>query len=63
MIKYQAYFEGPAGHFTNHRAFACYTDEQAVEWTKQLMDQRPAELRCGERLVRRIAPPGTPVKP
>lgn len=57
MVRYQAYFMGADGHFTSHRAFACFTDEQAVEWTKQLMDRQPAELRCGERLVRRLSPP------
>ena len=57
VVKYQAYFVGSDGQFTSHRSFACYTDEQAVEWTKQLMDQRPAELRCGERLVKRLSPP------
>ena len=54
MTWYQAYVGGSDGHFTSHRAYACHTDEQAVEWTKQLLDQRPAELRCGERLVSRL---------
>jgi len=45
MVKYQAYFVGPDGRFASQRVFACYTDEQAIEWTKQLMDpERPAEL-------------------
>ncbi len=57
MVKYQAYFAGSDGGFTHYRAFACYTDEQAIEWTKQLMDQRPAELRCGARVVKRLSPP------
>ena len=57
MVKYQAYFADADGEFTNYRAFACYSDEQAIEWTKQLMDQRPAELRSGARVVRRLYPP------
>ena len=58
MVKYQAYFVGPDGRFTSHQAFACYTDEQAIEWTKQLMDpERPAVLRSGARIVKRLSPP------
>jgi hypothetical protein len=57
VVKYQAYFVGADGQFTLRRAFACYTDEQAIEWTKQLMDERPAELRCGSRVVKRLSPP------
>ena len=58
MVKYQAFFVGPEGRFISQRTFACYTDEQAIEWTRQLMDpERPAELRCGARVVTRIAPP------
>jgi hypothetical protein len=57
LVKYQAYFVGPDGRFTSHRAFACYTDEQAIEWTKQLMDpERPAVLQCGTRVVKRLSP-------
>ena len=58
MVKYQAYFVDPDVRVTSHRAFACYTDEQAIEWTKQLMDpERPAVLRCGARVVKRLPPP------
>jgi hypothetical protein len=58
VVKYQAYFAGPDGRVTSHRAFACYTDEQAIEWTKQLMDpERPAVLQCGARVVKRLSPP------
>jgi hypothetical protein len=57
VVKYQAYFVGPDGRFASHRVFACYTDEQAIEWTKQLMDpERPAELRCGARVIKRLSP-------
>ena len=57
MVKYQAYFVGPDGRFASHRVFACFTDEQAIEWTKQLMDPaRPAELRCGARIIKRLTP-------
>jgi hypothetical protein len=63
MVRYLAYFVGPDGRFASHRAFACYTDEQAIEWTKQLMDpERPAELRCGARVITRLSPP-TRTKP
>ena len=57
MVKYQAYFVGQDGRFASHRVFACYTDEHAIEWTKQLKDpERPAELRCGERFITRLPP-------
>jgi len=57
MVKYQAFFVGPDGRLVSHRTFACYTDEQAIEWTRQLMDpERPAELRCGARVVKRLSP-------
>jgi hypothetical protein len=55
MIRYQAYFADIDGQFTSYRAFACYSDEQAVEWTKQLMDQGAAELRCGDRVVMHLS--------
>jgi hypothetical protein len=57
LVKYLAYFVDLDGRFTSHRAFACYTDEQAIEWTKQLMDpERPAVLQCGARVVKRLSP-------
>ena len=51
MVKYQAYFAGPDGRFASHRVFACYTDEQAIEWRRQLMD--PA--RPGRASLRRAS--------
>ena len=63
MAKYQAYFADADGGFTYYRAFACNTDEQAIEWTKQLMDQRPTELWCGARVVKRLDPPDDRLTP
>ena len=57
MTRYQAYFIGWDGQFMHYRAFACGTDEHAVEWAKQLMDQWPVELWSGARMVKRLSPP------
>ena len=59
MTRYQAYFIGWDGQFMHYRAFACDTDEHAVEWAKQLMDQWPVELWSGARMVRRLSKPLT----
>ena len=56
MSDYRAYVIGPDGHFASSRSFACDSDEYAVEWAKQLLENRPIELWSGERLVKRLAP-------
>ena len=57
MTKYQAYFVGSDGQVMHRRVFACYTDEEAIEWAKQLMDPWAVELWSGERMVKRLFPP------
>jgi len=57
VTRYQAYFIGWDGQFMHYCAFACGTDEHAVEWAKQLMDQWPVELWSGARMVKRLSPP------
>jgi len=56
MAKYRAHVIGADGQFETSRAFAYDTDENAIEWAKQMADQQPAELWSGKRLVERLYP-------
>jgi len=40
------------------RNFTCDSDEHAVEWAKQLIENHPIELWNHERLVIRLLPVG-----
>jgi hypothetical protein len=54
MGDYRAFKIGPDGHFAASRAFVCDSDEEAIEWAKQLQEDRPVELWSGDRLVKRL---------
>jgi hypothetical protein len=57
MGDYRAFKIGPDGHFAASRAFVCDSDEEAIEWAKQLQEDRPVELWSGDRLVKRLPEP------
>ncbi len=56
MADYRAYIVGPSGTFVGSRNFACDTDEHAVEWAKQLLEDRPIELWSNSRMVSSLSP-------
>jgi hypothetical protein len=55
MTDYRIITLSPDGP-SNARHFTCDNDEDAVVWAEQQLDQRPLELRAGERLVKRLSP-------
>jgi hypothetical protein len=57
MTDYRAFKIGPDGHFAASRAFVCDSDEHAIEWAKQLQEDRPIELWSNDRLVKRLSAP------
>jgi hypothetical protein len=59
MTDYRTYIIGADGHFASSRGFVCDTDDHAIEWAKQLLDDQPVELWSGERLVKCLSPPGS----
>ena len=56
MADYRAFFVGVDGHFQGFRALVCDTDENAVIWAEQLLEDQPIELWSGPRLVKRLSP-------
>jgi hypothetical protein len=56
MTDYRTYVIGEDGHFASSRGFVCDTDDHAIEWAKQLLDDQPIELWRGEQLVKRLSP-------
>lgn len=44
MAEYRTCLLGPNGNLKSSRAFVCDTDENAIEWAKQLAGKQPAEL-------------------
>jgi hypothetical protein len=44
MTNYRVFELGPNGRVEAWRAFVCDSDEHAIEWAKQLQDDRPVEL-------------------
>jgi hypothetical protein len=57
MSDYRVFKIGLDGHVEASRAFVCDSDEHAIEWAKQLQEDRPAELWNGDRLVKRLSTP------
>ena len=57
MADYRAFFVGADGQFDGYRAFVCDTDDDAIVWAEQLLEDQPIELWTGARLVKRLAPP------
>jgi hypothetical protein len=55
MTDYRVLKIGLDGHVEASRAFVCDSDEHAIEWAKQLQEDRPVELWSGERLVKRLS--------
>lgn len=49
--EYRAFIVGDDGRITASRAFTCANDDDAIVWTKQLMDGNDMELWSGERFV------------
>jgi hypothetical protein len=56
VAEYRAFVIGADGHFQNFRALVCDTDESAIAWAEQLLEDRPIELWSGARLVKRLSP-------
>jgi hypothetical protein len=59
MAEYRVYVIGPDGHFATSRNFVRESDEQAIEWAKQMLEKQPLELWTGERMVKNF----TPIRP
>jgi hypothetical protein len=57
MADYRAFKLGPDGHVAASRAFVCDSDEHAIEWAKQMQEDRPIELWSGDRLVNLLPTP------
>jgi hypothetical protein len=57
MTYYRAYVIGQDGHCSSlPRAFFCDTDENAIVWARQLLDDQIIELWSGACLVKRLIP-------
>ena len=52
--EYRAFTVGHDGHVTASRAFVCANDEDAIVWTKQLVDGYDVELWSGDRFIIKI---------
>jgi hypothetical protein len=59
MTDYRTCIIGSDGGSASSRRFVCDTDDHAIEWAKQLLDDQPVELWQGERLVKRLSPART----
>ena len=57
MSSYRTLVVGKNGPVEKSRTFVCDNDTNAVIWAKQLLEQQPIDLWCGDRLVQRISPP------
>lgn len=58
MADYRVFFVGSDGHVDGSRAFVCDTDDNAIVWAEQLLEDQPIELWTGARLVKRLTAPG-----
>jgi hypothetical protein len=48
MAHYRAFVVGADGHFqTLRRTFECDTEENAIVWAEQLLEEHPIELWSG----------------
>jgi hypothetical protein len=56
MADYRAFVVGADGHFQSFRGFMCDTDERAIVWAEQLLEELPIEFWSGVRLVKRLSP-------
>jgi hypothetical protein len=56
MTDYRVFMVGMDGHIVGSRGFVCDTDEHAITWTKQMIEDQPIELWSGERFVTRLPP-------
>jgi hypothetical protein len=54
MHRYRACTVGDDGDFIRFRAFVCSNDEDAIVWTKHLLDGNPIELWNGQRFIVRV---------
>jgi hypothetical protein len=54
MPDYRAYNMDGEGHFTSFRAYSADSDEDAIEWAKQMMEGRAIEIWSGTRLVKTV---------
>jgi hypothetical protein len=57
MTRYCTRVIGDYRRVEKSRAFVCDTDEDAIVWATQLLDDQTVELWSGKRLVRRLLPP------
>jgi hypothetical protein len=61
MQHYRAYTVGKDGNVIRFRTFLCSNDEDAIVWTKQLLDGFPIELWNDKRFILRVDSP--PIAP
>ena len=56
MTEYRLYTVENDGHFIGSRTFTADSDDDAVVWAKQQIEDHSVELWSGPRLVRRLDP-------
>lgn len=56
MTNYRTLTIDRAGKPSRHRSFFCDTDDDAIVWAKQSLDEAPVELWSGARFVARLEP-------
>ena len=56
MTEYRLYTVESDGHFIGSRTFTADSDDDAVVWAKQQIEDHSVELWSGPRLVRRLDP-------
>jgi hypothetical protein len=57
MTEYRLYTVENDGHFTGSRTFTAASDDDAVVWAKQQIEDHSVELWSDTRLVTRLDPP------
>lgn len=56
MANYRTVTIDRAGKPSRNRSFVCDSDDDAIVWAKQSLDEAPVELWSGARLVARLEP-------
>ena len=56
MIDYRAFTVGEDGHIDGGRNYKRATDQDAIVWARQWLENKPIEIWNGERFVKRLEP-------
>lgn len=57
MANYRTVMIDKTGKPGRSRSFVCDSDDDAVAWSKQSLEQSPVELWSGARFIERFEPP------